>query len=57
MFWEVHSHHSWFRALVSFPVTCFTVSGTFIGYLCVLDAGTTEVRPGPVLAETDREVI
>lgn len=57
MFWEVHSHHSWFRALVSFPVTCFAVSGTFISYLCVLDAGATEVRPGPVLAETDREVI
>lgn len=56
MFWDVHFSGSWFQALAGFPFIQQFLALSIVTH-SVLDAGATgEGRPGPVLAETDREV-
>lgn len=56
MFCDVHSSCSQFQALASFPFIQQFLALSIATH-SVLDAGATgEGRPGPVLAETDREV-
>lgn len=56
MFGEVHSSCSWFQAWASFPFIQQFLALSIITP-SVLDAGAIgEVRAGPVLAGTDREV-